>query len=194
MPKPLRSLLALCLILMLVAAKRGNDDAGDNPPPKKDTSSLQGKPAPDFTLPVLGDEEKTVQLSAQQGNAIAIVYWGSFCPGCKKLLPVVQRWNDDARLAAKGLRIVTVNSGRDRDDRAKQFIEDNKYTFAVLKDAQGEFHDSYLVRGTPTVVIVGRDGNVRDVSIGYGDGVDARIKQSIDRSLAEKPPKKKKGS
>ena len=60
--------------------------------------------------------------------------------------------------------------------------------FAVPLDGQGKFGQSYLVRGIPTTVLVGRDGNIRKVFVGFAPGSEDGIKKAINEALDDKGP------
>ena len=77
-----------------------------------------------------------------------------------------------------------------KEDTAKvqKFVDDNKFTFTVPLDVAGEFGKKYLVQGIPTTVIVGRDGSIKKVFIGYGTGMEEPVKKAIESALAEAKP------
>jgi protein-disulfide isomerase len=69
-------------------------------------------------------------------------------------------------------------------------VDQNHYSFTVLKD-DGPVGQKYGVQGIPTTVIIGRDGIVRNVFVGFGDGsaeqIDAAIKQALDQPATKSP-------
>lgn len=166
-------LLALVVGVLAVALVRAQD---------KDTSTLEGKPAPDFTLKTL--DGQSVTLSLEKGSVVVIDNWATWCPPCRKSLPHIQALSKDEARAAKGLKVWAVNA-REPEAKVKKFLQENKYTFTVPMDADGKFGKSYLVRGIPTTVIVGRDGNIAKVFVGYGEGMDAVMNKAVDEALAK---------
>jgi thiol-disulfide isomerase/thioredoxin len=53
-----------------------------------------GKPAPDFTLGVLGTDEM-LSLSDYSGTPTVLNVWASWCPPCRVELPLLERgWNE----------------------------------------------------------------------------------------------------
>ena len=72
----------------------------------------------------------------------------------------------------------------------KPFLEEHKLTMTVPMDTKGEFGKSYLVQGIPTTVVVGRDGMIKKVIIGFGDGEDAQIRAAVEAALNEPAPTK----
>lgn len=152
---------------------------------QQDTRSLKGQKAPDITLNTL--DRKGFTLSKHRGNVVVLDYWATWCPPCRKSLPHFNKLANDAELAERGLRVFAINS-RENLPTIQKFIEENNYTFPVPIDPQGKFGQLYRVRGIPTTVIVGRDGTIRDVFVGFGDGSAQQIDRAIEEALAEPAP------
>src|SRR5205085_7749840 len=68
--------------------------------------------------------------------------------------------------------------------KVSDFTKQNNYSFTVPMDDKGATMKEYMVRGIPTTVIVGRDGNVRKVFIGYGDDSAEKVKKAVEEALA----------
>ena len=146
-----------CLALVMIFAATG---CANKP------NGAISKPAPDFTLKTI--DGKQVQLSAQKGNVVLVDFWATWCPPCRESLPHVQKVSADEALAKKGLIVFAINDKED-SDTVKKFLADNKYTFTVPMDADQTAVNAYSVTGIPTTVIVGRDGNIADVFVGFAD-------------------------
>ncbi|HWE04166.1 MAG TPA: TlpA disulfide reductase family protein [Tepidisphaeraceae bacterium] len=145
---------------------------------------LKGKSAPDFSLQTLND--KNVKLSELKGNVVVVDFWATWCPPCRLSLPHIQRLSQDKDLHKQGLRILAVNA-REGKDKIEPFMDKNKYTFDVPMDSSGSAMQAYGVEGIPTTVVVGRDGSVKAVFVGFnpkegGKGVD----EAVESALKEK--------
>jgi len=152
-----------------------------------DTTSLEGKPAPDVTLKTL--DGKDAKLSDQKGSVVLMDFWATWCPPCRKSLPHVQELSADKELAAKGLKVWAVNA-HEEANKVTTFTKQNNYTFSIPMDAKGDTMKNYMVHGIPTTVIVGRDGNIRKVFVGYGDDSAEKVKKAVEEALAESAPGK----
>jgi peroxiredoxin len=166
--------------LTLVAQQRQNLAAAG------DTTSLEGKPAPDFTMQTL--DGKSVKLSDQKGSVVLMDFWATWCPPCRKSLPHVQKLSDDKGLATKGLKVWAVNA-QETKDKAQKFVDENKYSFTVPMDASGAAMKEYLITGIPTTIIVGRDGVIKKVFIGYGgEESDKEMEKALTEALNQAGP------
>jgi len=179
-----RWMLGLAVVALGIMFGQMAQAGGDK---KDSTMALQGKAAPDFTLKTLDGKE--VKLSDQKGSVVLMDFWATWCPPCRKSLPHVQEMSADKELAAKGLKVWAVNA-HEQADKVSNFTKENNYSFQVPMDAEGATMKDYKVQGIPTTVIVGRDGNVKKVFIGYGEESAKQIDKAVKEALAEPAPGK----
>lgn len=151
-----------------------------------DTSSLVGKPAPDFDLKTL--DGKQVKLSDLKGKVTVVDFWATWCPPCRKSLPHIQAVHSNKDLADKGLKVFAVNA-REKNDVAQAYLKKNNFSFAVPMDSDGAVMGAYIVNGIPTTVVVGRDGVIKNVFVGFGEGSEKLLDDAITAALAEKAAK-----
>ena len=146
--------------------------------------SLKGQAAPDFSLKTLDDKE--VKLSELKGDVVVVDFWATWCPPCRASLPHIQKLAADKKMAEQGLKVLVVNA-REGKDKIEPFMKQNSYSFTVPMDKDGSILQKYMVRGIPTTVVIGRDGKVREVFVGFdssegGKGVD----KAVEAALSEK--------
>jgi thiol-disulfide isomerase/thioredoxin len=170
------SWIGLCVAMIAFA---GFAWAQEDTPKAK---SLEGKAAPDLQLGTL--DGKQFKLSGLKGKVVLMDYWATWCPPCRKSLPHINELSQDKSLTDKGLMVFAIN---DKEAKAKvqDFVKQNNYKFNVPLDPQGKFGQAYLVEGIPTTVIVGRDGTVKKVFVGFGEGSENQIKAAIEDALKE---------
>jgi cytochrome c biogenesis protein CcmG/thiol:disulfide interchange protein DsbE len=147
-----------------------------------DTTSLEGKAAPDFSLTTI--DGKDVKLSDMKGKVVMIDFWATWCPPCRKSLPHLQSVATNKEMADKGLVVWAVNA-REVKDKVQKYLDDNKLTFTVPMD-EGKTMTAYKVQGIPTTIIVGRDGNIKNVFVGFGEGSEKPMDDAVNAALAEK--------
>jgi peroxiredoxin len=144
-------------------------------------SDLLGKPAPGFTFTTTAGTSSA--LSQEKGHVVLIDFWGSGCPPCRvELKQSTAALAADPTLRNRGLRVWTI----DEDDDAaasKKFMDDNRYNFDVMLDAQGTIWTQYHGYGIPDTFIIGRDGVVRYASAGFGPSIDDQLHAAIESAL-----------
>jgi thiol-disulfide isomerase/thioredoxin len=145
----------------------------------KDTKSLKGKAAPDFSLKTADD--KDVKLSEHKGKVVVLDFWATWCPPCVKGLPHINELGQDKARADKGLVVLAVNV-QEKPEQVKKFMEAKKLALTVPMDAEGKASEAYMVQGIPTTVIVDRDGKISEVFVGLPNPITA-IDTAVDRAL-----------
>lgn len=120
--------------------------------------------APDFTLDLLGSEER-VTLSDLRGKVVLVNIWASWCPPCRAEMPAINRVYQEYE--AQGFEVLAVNTTyQDNLADAKAFAQTLGLTFPMLLDRTGEVSQSYLLRGLPSSYFIDREGIIRYVVVG----------------------------
>ncbi len=123
---------------------------------------LDGKVAPDFTLPNLNGT--SVSLSSHLGKDVVVLdFWASWCPPCRKGLPTL---NSLAKaLEGQSVAVYAINI-RESTALVSEFARVEKLTLPILLDDTGLVADDYGVTTIPQTVIIDRAGNVHKVLVG----------------------------
>lgn len=150
-----------------------------------DVKENEGKPIPSIELKLL--DGKTFNPVDAKEKVLVIDIWATWCPPCVKSLPHIQALSKDKARAEKGLVIVAANTGED-EATINKFMTANSYTFQVAVDQERKLGAALGVRGIPTSLVIGRDGIVKNVFVGFGDGSAEKLDEAIDKALAETAP------
>ncbi len=109
----------------------------------------------DFTLKDL--QGNTVSLSDLKGKKVLLNFWATWCPPCKAEMPdiekVYQEYKDD------GLVVLAVDIG-EKQDKVKEFVENNGYTYTVLLDTDQAVASKYNISAIPASYFIDPEGNV----------------------------------
>ena len=120
-----------------------------------------GALAPNFTLNTLDGEEK--KLEAMRGNVVLVNFWATWCLPCRNEMPAIQQAYEAHK--AEGLVVWGVNVGESAE-QVRDYARELHLSFPLLLDGDSKVSRQYRVFGLPTTVFVGRDGVIREVSIG----------------------------
>ena len=118
-----------------------------------------GQPADNFSLsPAEGG--KAVSLSNFKGKPTMVVFWATWCPPCRREIPVLKTIHKD--YSARGLQIVSVAIAyRETREDVVNFKKTNELPYLVLWDDDNKISEKYEVEGIPTVLLLDTKGVIR---------------------------------
>ena len=138
-----------------------------------------GKQAPAFNLPAAG--ARNVNLADLKGRVVYVDFWASWCAPCKQSFPWMNEMQ--AKYGAKGLTIIGVNVDKKRED-ADKFLAGTPAKFTVAYDSTGKVAEAYQPKGMPTSYLIGADGVVRAVHVGFRDKDREDLENEFAAALA----------
>lgn len=125
-----------------------------------------------------------ILASDYQGKIMVISFWATWCPPCRKELPVID--NLQKFVGKERLAVIAVNFGESRrifrkfvrsiDDVNLTFSHDNKGTIGKR---------TFGVSGIPHMVIVDQFGKVAHVHSGYGEETIDNLADEISGLLSK---------
>ena len=136
-----------------------------------------GDVAPDFTVEML--DGSRVTLSALRGKVVLVNFWATWCPPCRQEMSHLQKDVID-RFAGQDLVVLPISRGEERKT-VETFIQKMGYTFPIGLDGDQSIYKKYASNYIPRSVVVGKDGKVVYVAVGY----DEEIAKAIDNAIAE---------
>lgn len=143
--------------------------------PESPAQSLTGKPAPDFSLKSL-DGSQTVALSDLKGQTVVLDFWATWCPPCVRSLPHLQELHE--KIKDRPAKVYAVNLREDRE-KVEAFLKQKKLNIPVLLDSEGDVAEKYLVSSIPQTVVIGPDGNIKKVYVGFSPGMPAELEKDV---------------
>jgi peroxiredoxin len=145
-----------------------------------DASALEGKAAPAFELSK--HDGQKVSSKDLKGTVYILDFWATWCGPCVASMPALNETYE--KYKDKGLHVFACDQAEDKATVAK-FAESNKLTLTVLLDSDSKVGQSYGANAIPETVLIGKDGKVRKVFVGYGDGQEDNIRKAIDEAMAQ---------
>jgi cytochrome c biogenesis protein CcmG, thiol:disulfide interchange protein DsbE len=138
-----------------------------------------GKPAPAFDLPAAGAQK--VRLGDLKGRVVYVDFWASWCAPCKQSFPWMNEMQ--AKYGPKGLTIIGINVDQKRED-ADKFLAGTPAKFTVAYDPSGKVASVYQPQGMPTSFLIGADGVVRAMHVGFRDGDREKLESELAAAVS----------
>ena len=131
--------------------------------------------APDFVM--LNQNGETVRLSDYFGKPIVLNFWATWCYYCKEEMPDFNEAygeHDDIQFM-----MVNVTDGyQETLETAKNYIEEQSFSFPVFFDTETEAASLYGLTGLPKTYFIDKNGNL----IAHGNGMLTR--DALERGIA----------
>ncbi len=123
-----------------------------------------------------------VSLAGLRGRVVLVDFWASWCAPCRRAFPEIDRLYAD--LGPRGFEVLAVNLDERRQD-ANAFLADRPHKVTVVFDPKGTSAEAFGLSGMPSSFLVGRDGKVRFVHVGYTEAVLGAYRREIEQLLSE---------
>jgi thiol-disulfide isomerase/thioredoxin len=127
--------------------------------PGERQSSLAGLKAASFHGKLLDGE--SFELSSLRGKVVVLDFWATWCGPCMRELPSILKLRQEFAGKVEFLGINDESPGV-----IKGFVRKHNSDMPVLMDESREVHNQYGVNAIPTLLIIGRDGVIREHFVG----------------------------
>lgn len=138
----------------------------------------EGDALPDLAALGLKDD-----LPSVEGKVTYVDFWASWCPPCKAAFPSVERLYQ--KYGDKGFQVIAISL--DANPKAMQrFLDSAKPSFTIARDESNKVATAAGVQYMPTSFLVGPDGMIRAVHVGWSGAESAKqLEKEIQELLGE---------
>ncbi|MBB3109969.1 thiol-disulfide isomerase/thioredoxin [Paenibacillus phyllosphaerae] len=145
-------------------------------------ASVEVKPKPGYTAPVLtlpDLADQNMVVGGQNDKLVLVNFWASWCGPCELEAPDLQALSEEYK---DGMVLLGVNAtSYDKERQAREFVDQQKFTFPILMDREGAATEQYKITSFPTSLIIDQNGIVRERVTGVI--TKAAWKEKIDKWL-----------
>ena len=167
----LAGLVGCVLLAPIALAERGSHITLDEPLPQ-----------PAWELPLIANGEGTVTNSTYLGRVTYVDFWASWCGPCRLSLPALNRLSKEFDTADFGVVAISVDYV---DEDALDFLKRYPVDYPVAIDKTGNSGRDFAVAGMPSGYLIGRDGLIRAVHVGFRKGDEALLREQIQSLIAD---------
>ncbi len=159
--------------------------------PVPGNSLRRGAEAPNFELPLLGEEEPFI-LEEERGKVLVLVFWASWSGPSVQLLP--ELLDRMAAFPADQVEVVAINQA-DQPAVITDFLNQRGLEgIEIVLDPVQEAGRLYNVENLPHLVVLDREGKVELVDAGYGFGTIDMLERTVTRAVEEEVARPSGGS
>ncbi|MCC3859825.1 TlpA family protein disulfide reductase [Pseudemcibacter aquimaris] len=126
-----------------------------------------------------------VSASDHKGKVLVVSFWATWCPPCRRELPVIDNLQ---KLAGKeNLSVIAVNYG-EKGRVYRRFTEAlGEVNLTFTHDKRGRIgKKDFGVGGIPHMVIANHEGIIEHIHIGYGDDTINNLANEINTLLQKR--------
>ena len=174
-----KAYIALAALILLAIAPSAAQAQSQDDEVAKTTIVKKGDKAPDFTVEMVDGSK--IQLSKLKGKVVLVNFWATWCPPCREELKHVQKQIID-HFKGKDFVLLPISRG-EKKEVVEAFRKKMNYTFPMGLDPKQSIYKLYAQNYIPRNFVVGNDGKVIYLSVGYTPEEFAEMIATIDAAL-----------
>lgn len=152
--------------------------------PRIQPETLIGKLAPlDAALKTLVGQP--LRLGGNTGKVTVTCFWTSWCPHCKRLLPIMQRIANAYSSRGVDFNMISLDTTT-TPEKVAEIVKDLDVTLPFAVDSKQTVGKKYGAHSFPITFLIGKDGIVEAVQKGAPASFEADIKAKLEVLLQGK--------
>lgn len=187
-----RIVFPLLLIVAVAGCKRGEQKAPETTSGKTTTESAATtteEPAPPgidvgSTMPAYTASNldgTTFDVASVRDKVVLLNLWATWCGPCRYEIPELQRMHDAYK--ERGFEVIGVSVDEGSVDSVKEFAAEQKMTYPIVLDPQGQLATMLQTSVLPTTILLDRKGKILWKKYGAILENDPELKSVIEKAL-----------
>ena len=161
-------LLSISTLLIIMTGLNAQDG--------ESTLTSVGQEAPAFKCTTV--DGTVIDTKEMKGKIIWINFFATWCPPCKKELPVLE--NNVLKKYIDNPDFVLVVLGREHTmDEMKEYAETTGLKMPFAPDEERKIFSMYATQSIPRNVIIGKDGKIALQTIGYTESEFSKLEKQV---------------
>ena len=154
--KKYRWLIEISLIILIILAVRAwtQRDIISGAAPNINAAMLNGQ---------------LFELYQDKRRPILLHFWATWCPVCKFEQSNIENISKDHP-------VVTIAMRSGSDHELKSYMQQEKLSYQVINDQQGELSQKYNIKGVPVSLIINHDNKIEFSEVGYSTELGLRLR------------------
>ena len=140
-----------------------------------------GSTIPDIKIRLLDGSSTTLHQLTEDGP-LMIDFWATWCVPCKKVMRFLDQYHQD--YASDNFKVLMINTDSPRSlGKVRSYIRSQDYTFHVGMDPNKVISKKLNGMVMPTLILIGKGGEVKWRHQGYIAGEEIEIERQIKQLL-----------
>ncbi len=110
------------------------------------------------------------KLPAHPDHPVLVHFWATWCPVCRA------EQGSIAAIAHDNPYVISVAMQSGKPEEVVRYMREQEISFPAINDTDGSISAAWGVHGVPASVIVGPDGRIRFVEVGYTTSLGLRLR------------------
>lgn len=141
--------------------------------------NLIGKPLTPFKIP--GLDYKVWESDQLRGRVLVMNFWFTSCGPCIREMPVL----NELAAGYNVKNVIFLAPAPEKASQIRKFLKKNRFNYNIIP-AAGEYINVMQIQNFPTHLIIDKNGIIRQVFIGYEEGIREKLQAEIDKLLKER--------
>lgn len=110
-------------------------------------------------------------LQAQRGRTVLVHFWATWCPVCRA------EQGSIAAIAQDDPNVITITMQSGTPEQVAAHMREQGIAFPVINDPDGRIAQAWGVHAVPVSFVIGPDGQIRFIEVGYTTETGLRIRK-----------------